>query len=147
MNLDKIKQALIANGLIRPDATDEQAAAAANSLQQTNPAALQQMAGGMSWLTIIGLGAGAFAVYLVWSHYSKTKKLGEVEQPEPDSRHQLRGFTKSLARFKGRPAGCRPLGRGGRGLGRARGLGDTEKYEFEPEIRLEGLRRGKRSRR
>lgn len=141
-----LKNALIKAGLIPPDSTDEQAAAAANSLQQTNPALLQQMAG-TSWLTIIGLGAGALAVYLVWSHYSKTKKLGEVEQPEPDSRHQLRGFNKSLSRFRGSSAGsCRALGRGGRGLGRARGLGDGE-YEFEPEIRLEGMRRGKRSKR
>ncbi len=136
--LTALKQAMITRGVLPANATDDDAANAMLSLQQNNPALLQELmsGGGFPWLTIIGLGAGAVAIYLVWNHYTATKKLGEVERPEPvDIRHRLRGYSKSLGRLK--PAamgnrGCKRLGRGR--------LGDADDYEFEPEIRLEGHR-------
>lgn len=144
---------MISNGLIAATATDDQIVAAANSMQNSNPDQLAQlMATGPSWLMVIGLGVGAVALYMGWQYFTKTKKLGEVyEEDEPvDHRPQLRGFSKSLSRFKGvnnsrssSMAACRAKTRR---MGRGRGLGDAD-YEFEPEIRLEGMRRGKRVRR
>lgn len=131
-----LKQNLIAAGLLPAGATDDQTVAAANSMQQSNPDTLEQMMrSGPSWLTIVSIGAGALAIYLVWSHYS-TQKLGEIERPEPDTRRQLRGFSKSLGRFaSGRSSGSCRMGR--------KSLGSVD-YEFEPEIRLEGHRSKRR---
>lgn len=138
--LTALKQNMINQGILPPGASEADAANAMISLQQNNPALLQSLmegSGGFPWLTMIGLGAGAVAIYLVWSHYTKTKKLGEIDRPEPsiDVRHRLRGYSKSLSRLKPAPmgrrmGGCKRLGRG---------LGDAD-YEFEPEIRLEGYR-------
>ena len=133
LQLQLLKTNLIAAGLLPANATDDQAVSAANQLHQNDPDTLQKMLGSSpSWMTILGLGAGALAIYLVWSHYLKARRLGEVSYPDPvDTRHQLRGFSKSLGKFAGR-SGCR-----------SRSLGGAE-YEFEPEVRLEGHRGAKR---
>lgn len=86
--------------------------------------------GGMSWLTIIGLAAGAAAIYYLWWNHKKKKALAAFEYPDPvedDVRPRLKGMSKTLGRFR---AGPRSMGR----------LGSGKKYEFEPEIRLEGHR-------
>jgi len=98
---------------------------------------------GTSWLTILGLGAGAAAVYYLWRHFRKKKALAVFEAPEPDlMRPRINGLKKSLGRLRsyGAPAPCRQLGR------TKRRLGDGEKYEFEPESRLEGHRGSRRRR-
>ncbi len=134
---------LIANGLLAATASDDDVVKAATSMQQSNPDQLaQMMSTGMPWL-LIGAGVAALVAWYLWSN-SKTKKLGEVEyeDSEPDNRHRLRGFSKSLGRL-GSTSNCRQsMGR--RSLGRSRGLGGD--YEFEPEIRLEGHRGARRGR-
>ncbi len=76
---------------------------------------------GTNWLTILGLAAGALAIYMLWQNYGKTKKLGEIIRSEPeDIRPRLRSMGKSLG-----------------------SLGRLSKYRFEPESRLEGHRLGK----
>ncbi len=100
---------------------------------------------GTPWLTIIGLGAGAIAAWYFWKQYNKKKSIASFEYPEPDAddiRPRLRGMSKSLGALRssfGAPSSCRQLGRGKR-------LGNAEKYEFEPESRLEGLRGSRRRR-
>lgn len=133
-----LKANLIANGLLSPSGTDDQAIATATGLQQTNPDMLQKlMSTGPSWLMLVGVGAAGLAAYFLWNHFTKTKKLGEIERPEPtDHRRQLQGFSKSLSRFKGPSSTCKAPRR-------RRGLGDAD-YEFEPEIRLEGHRGSRR---
>ncbi len=99
---------------------------------------------GTPWLTILGLGAGAAALYYLWRHFSKTS-LGSIERPDDEPqigpRVRMMGMTKSLGAFRSAPP-CRQLGRGKR-LGR---MGAAEKYEFEPEVRLEGHRGNRRFR-
>ncbi len=100
---------------------------------------------GVPWLTVLGIGAGAIAAWYVWKSYSKKTKVASFEYPDSeasDRRPQLRGLSKALGSFKvgGKTSQCRPMGKGKR-LGR---LGAAEKYEFEPEIRLEGLRGSRR---
>ncbi len=133
---------LIGAGLAVSSTSDDEIIRIATQMHASGPAGQEQlssmMAPGLPWLTILGLGAGALAIYLVWSHY-RTNKLGEIERPEPpDARHQLRGFSKSLGKFASGPssrslAACRARTK------RRRSLGDAD-YEFEPEIRLEGHR-------
>ncbi len=91
---------------------------------------------GPPWLTILGIGAGAIAAWYFWKEYTKKKRIASFEYPEPqdDVRPRLKGLSKSLGSFRA-AAPCRQLGRGKRRLG-----GLEEKYEFEPESRLEGLR-------
>lgn len=105
---------------------------------------------GTPWLTILGIGAGAIAAWYLWKEYSKKKQVASFEYPEPevdDIRPRLRGMGKALGSFAkygklgANSSSCRPLGRGKR-LGR---MGAADKYEFEPETRLEGFR-GKRRR-
>lgn len=96
---------------------------------------------GTPWLTIIGLGAGAIAAYYFWKSYTKKKSIASFEYPEPevdDRRPKLMGLAKSLGRFRGAPA----LGCGKQKRRSMAGVG--EKYEFEPETRLEGFRKPKR---
>jgi len=98
--------------------------------------------GGMSWLTILGLGAGAVALYFIWQHYQKSKRLSSHEYPDPPAMNgqQFRRMGKAL--------NLRGLGAGTKSMGNCRrGFGDNEKYEFEPEVRLEGYRRRKGVRR
>lgn len=127
-----LKQILINTGAVGPNATDAEVQAALVQLRLADPvgtnAILAQGGYSTPWLTYLGLAAGGIALYLVWSHY-QTKSLGSIERPdEPeDFRPRLKGLSKTLGHFKGR--GC------------SRGLGAAEKYEFEPEIRLEGFRK------
>ena len=99
--------------------------------------------GGLPWLTILGVGAGAIAVYYAWRYYTRPRKLGTIERPElPDNRGRLQGMRKSLGRFKASSLGsCRGRSLGHKSFGRGRLGAPPEKYEFEPEIRLEGYRR------
>ena len=84
------------------------------------------------WLTILGLGAAAVAAYYLWKQYDQTERLESFERPEPGPR--IRELGRALGAFRGR----RP-----RGLGRP----PKSKYEFEPEVRLEGFGRCGRSKR
>lgn len=91
------------------------------------------------WLTILGIGAGAAAVYFLWRHFRKKKALASFEYPDPvdDVGPKVRQMGRSLGAFRG-ASGCKPQARKGRRLGR---LGDAEgKYQFEPESSLEGYR-------
>ncbi len=110
-------------------------------MQQSNPDQLaQMMSSGVPWL-LIGIGATALVAWFLWSN-SRTRKLGEIdrEEPEPDNRHRLHGFSKSLGRL-GSTSSCRQsMGR--RSLGR-KSLGNAD-YEFEPESSLEGFRGSRR---
>jgi hypothetical protein len=135
-----LKQILVGNGVVGASASDAEVQQAYAALQQSDPQRLNAMlkAGGypvIPWLTIIGLGAGLVAAYFIWKQYQKPTVVDAVEYP--DTTDQIRAMGRSLGRFQkfGRPAlkGCRP-----RRLGAA-----DEKYEFEPEIRLEGIRRKK----
>ena len=115
----------------------------ANSLKMRVQSISTQMkaAGvGMPWLTILGVGAGAVALYYLWKSYSKTRKIASFVTPDPEPQigPRVRMMGKSLSAFRAAPP-CRQLGRGKR-------LGGVEKYEFEPETRLEGIQRGSRRR-
>lgn len=99
---------------------------------------MQQAGVGTNWLTVLGLGAAAVAAYMLWQHYGK-KAVATFSSPDPapssDLRPQLRGMRRALGAFNdyGKRSGCsNPR------MGR---FGTTEKYEFEPEGRLEGYRR------
>lgn len=92
---------------------------------------------GTPWLTVLGVGAGAVALYYLWRYYSKTRQVASFERPElEDPAPRIRRMGRSLGALRGQPS-CRQLGRGTRGLGTPPRM----KYEFEPEIRLEGYRR------
>jgi hypothetical protein len=99
--------------------------------------------GAFPWVWVLGLVAAAAGGYYLWKSQKKTQ-IANFEAPESvDTRPQLMGMRKSLSRFAShRSSGCRgPKRRAlGGGEGRAR-MGGAEKYEFEPEIRLEGMNR------
>ena len=92
-------------------------------------AAMMALEGGVApprpvpWMTILGLGAAAVAAYFVWKEYGQGE-LESFERPEPGPR--IRELGKALGAFRGRRY---------RGLGRP----PKVKYEFEPEVRLEGF--------
>ncbi len=119
---------------------DSQLAGALKMKVETFSAQMKASGLGTPWLTIIGIGAGAVAAWYLWKSYSKKKRIASFEYPEPEDtvRPQLAGMRKSLSRlssFKVGRSTCKPaLGRSGKRLGAA------EKYEFEPESRLEGHR-------
>lgn len=127
---DTAQKAQTAVGQLSSAATamgDTQTAGYLSQQLQAFKATLQAngVAGGPPWLTIIGLGAGAVAVYLLWQHYSGKKKVFDaMSYPDP------------------KPIGPR-LKMMGASLGSFRKFGDPEKYEFEPELRLEGYRKRK----
>ncbi len=112
---------------------------------QTLSAKMQAAGLGTNWFVILGLGAGAVALYFLWQHYYGRKSIMTLDRadPEPkrDLRPQIRGMHKALGSFSAL-APSRRLGSGPRRFGAA-----TDKYEFEPEIRLEGMRRKARSKR
>ncbi len=118
------------------------ALAEALKMRVSTISAQMQAAGiGIPWLTILGIGAGAVAAYYLWRHFKKKKALAVFESPEePDVRPRVRQMGRSLGAFrKFGGSSCKPqLGRSGRRLG------GTEKYEFEPEVRLEGHHSGGR---
>jgi len=171
-----LKQAFVNTGVVPATASDGDVAAAEVALKSSDPVKYNQIlaAGGvppqgMSMLTLIGLGAGAIALYFIWKNYSGKKRVLDVsEYPEPDddTRPRLHNMSQALGAFRG-GSGCKKLGShsscsppcgpgklcvkvGGRptcatkySSSRSRGMG---RYEFEPEIRLEGYRKS-RSRR
>lgn len=101
--------------------------------------------GAFPWLWVLGIGAVAIGGYYLWKSQKKTQ-VTSFESPDelPDTRRpQLMGMSKSLSRFasfKGRSSSsCRGPKR--------RALGAAEKYEFEPELRLEGMKRTTKSNR
>ncbi len=151
INAAQLKSILVANGLVAADATDEQVQAAAAAAQKSNPDAFNALLAkgtGPSMLTIIGIGAGLVAAWFLWKNYSKTKKVDAIDYPEPEDElgPRLHNMSKSLGAFRSssfkgarRMSGCR---------NRSLGAHAPRKYEFEPEIRLEGYRKQKsRSRR
>lgn len=101
------------------------------------------------WLTIIGVAAGAVALYLVWKNSQKTKKLDAMDYPDEDEDRtapRLHNMSKALGHFRGQSfkgrsfkgrSGCAP---------RMAGAHGKRKYEFEPEIRLEGYKKRKAKR-
>lgn len=110
---------------------------------------------GPSWFTIIGCVGGAVAVYFIWKHY-RQEQVDAFDYPDSDSRDtrlHLRGMRGALGTLAPKRMGCagprRGLGRFGgpppgvRTPGGGAGTRTAEKYEFEPEIRLEGYRRRK----
>ncbi len=142
-----LKTILVSTGVVGQNATDAEVQTALAQARYANPTATQQalQQGGYvetPWLTYLGIGAGAVALYFIWQHYSKTKKLGIIDRPEaePDIGPRIRNMGRTLGHFKGRGS-CSAR----RGMGR-RGLGSAD-YEFEPEIRLEGFRGKRRSKR
>jgi hypothetical protein len=147
-----LRAALSAIGVIQPNASDQTVMSAWATYQQQNPAAAQALAQqvsppSMSPLMILGLAGGAVALYLIWRHYQKPKQIDAYDYPESeDPKHNLRRMTKTMSHLRvgglgrssssssSRMASCRP-----RGMGR---FGDkSDKYEFEPERRLEGYKR------
>lgn len=149
--IDQLRQALAAIGLIQTSATDDQVTAAFATYQTSNPsgaATILQQAGiatglaAIPWLPIIGVLGGIVALYFIWQMNTGTKQVDAYEYPEHDDQKDTRLHLRSMSKVGRRLSGCKPLGRMGR-----LGAGTThKKYEFEPEIRLEGLRR-KRARR
>ena len=114
------------------------------SMVQTLNAKMSAAGLGTNWFVILGLGAGAIAAYFLWQHYGR-KAIATFSRPDPaprDLRPQLRGMHKALGGFSS-AFGGRRLGSGPK----RRSMGGAEKYEFEPEIRLEGMRRKARSKR
>ncbi len=143
--IDQLRQGLTAIGLLQPGSTDQQVQTAFLQYNATNSAGavtIWAQAGlpaaglaGLPWLPIIGVIGGLIAVYFIWQANSGgAKQVDAYEYPEPDTKHQLRSMSKVM----GRLGGARRLGRFG--------ATHKPKYEFEPEIRLEGIRR-KRARR
>jgi hypothetical protein len=145
-----LRTALNAIGLIPPNATDADVQNAWVQYQQQNPSGantvLQQSGiapAGPSVLTIIGLLGGAVALYLIWRQYQKPKRVASMEYPEPeDYGPQLRRASKALSPLRGFGRHSLSGGCKSRGMGRYAGTG-SEKYEFEPELRLEGYRKRK----
>jgi len=134
-----LKSIMIAGGLVSPSATDAEVQQALAAAQLQDPAGTHQalQAGGyptFPWLTVLGLAGGAVALYFVWQNYNKTRKIDGMEYPDvtEDNAPRLRGMSQTLGRFRG-SSGCRRLG-----------AAPPEKYEFEPESRLEGYRGNKR---
>jgi hypothetical protein len=146
-----LKQAFVNTGVVPATASDGDVAAAEVALKSSDPVKYNQIltAGGvppqgMSMLTLIGLGAGAIALYFIWKNYSKKRVLDVSEYPEPEDnvRPRLHSMSQALGAFRGSTFKGRSPRRRSMGCsGRPRGMGD--KYEFEPEIRLEGYRRHK----
>lgn len=92
------------------------------------------LSSGPNWLSVLGLVGGALALYFIWKHYQSPKQVSSHEYPEPqDVRPRIRGLGRALGAF----------GRG-KSFGRKYGNTPSSKYEFEPEGRLEGLRRRSR---
>lgn len=146
LQLDQLRQGLTAVGLLQANSTDQQVQNAFLQYNATNPsgaATLWSQAGlpgAIPWLPIIGGIVGVIAIYFIWSQNRGATQVDAYEYPEQhDNKHRLMSMSKSLRPMGGRSMkGCKPLGR----LGAAA----HKKYEFEPEIRLEGLHR-KRARR
>lgn len=89
---------------------------------------------GTNWMIVLGVGAGLVAAYFLYQHYTRTQALGTIDRPEIDDRPMIEGMGKALSRFQ--RLAPSPHRRPQRRLG-----GTTPKYEFEPEIRLEGYKR------
>lgn len=147
--LGRLKDILVKNGVVAATASDGDVSAAHGALL-SGPNSTEYratlVAGGVpvepNWLTIIGVLGGAVAIYFIWKHY-KTDKIETMNRPDPEQqRHQLRGMSRALGSFTrmGSSRGCANprVGRMGR-------FGAAEKYEFEPERRLEGY--GRKARR
>lgn len=91
-------------------------------------------AGAFPWLLVLGIGGAAVAAFIAWKMYRRRRMVAAYEAPEDDdTRPRLRNMSKVLGSFRGRPSGCRSRPRMG---------APPEKYEFEPEVRLEGHRGG-----
>lgn len=130
--------------VIKPDSPDELVLQTHGMLLASSYAAEYQAAlasqgvqTGMSWMTIVGIVGGAVAIYFIWKHYQEEKVVDAYDYPEPqDTRHRVRSIGRALGALR---MGSGRLGRcGPRRMG-----APPEKYEFEPEIRLEGYRRRK----
>lgn len=138
-----VKSVLVASKAIDASASDADVLAAhaaalsgPSSTEYRAALASQGVQTGMSWMTIIGLVGGAVAIYFIWKHY-QTEQVDARDYPEPeDTRHRIRSMGKALGALRmssGRTQRC-----GARRMG-----APPERYEFEPESRLEGYRRRK----
>jgi len=177
MDPKMLRQIFVLNGVVPNTATDEEIQNAYTYMQNTEPARLKElfatvgvaMPSTIPWMTIIGVSAGAVAIWYLWKQSQKKKPLDAFEYPEPegDNAPRLRGMSRALSHFKGSSGCSKRMGShshsscnpacgpgklcvkvGGRPTcatkypKRASGMGGLKKYEFEPEIRLEGY--GKR---
>lgn len=147
-DLAALRDILVKNNVVPATASDGDVAAAhAALLSGPNATAYKASleAGGVppsayaapatNWLTWLGLAGGAVALYFIWQNYQKPKQISAHDYPEPDPRDRVRRMGQALRHSL---SGARRLGR----LRDADAGGD--KYEFEPETRLEGYRRIKR---
>lgn len=139
--LTVVRDTLVASKVIDANASEadilaahQQVLAGPSAAQYKQTLQASGIATGPNWLMLLGLGAGAVALYFVWKHY-QDEETHVIERPEPLGQHQVRGITRALGalRMGGSSAGCRPSR-----MGR---FGSSERYEFEPERRLEGYRR------
>lgn len=133
--------------VIKPDSPDElvlqthgMLLASSYATEYRTALAAQGVQAGPNWMTIIGVVGGAVAIYFIWKHYQAEKVVDAYDYPEPqqDTRHRIRSMGKALGALR--------LGSGSSRFGRCgpRRMGaPPEKYEFEPESRLEGYRRRK----
>lgn len=148
--LQIIRSVLVANKVIDASASDGDVATA-HAMTLQSPSATQYkaqleaqgVAVGPNWLTVVGVVGGLVAIYFIWQHYQKPELVDAREYPEPyENRHRIRSMGKALGAFKfgsaGRSSCAGPRLSGSRKFG-----GASSKYEFEPEIRLEGYRRRK----
>lgn len=125
-------------GIIADQIGDSDLAQSLNARVSAISQQMQAAGVGTNWLTVLGLGAAAVAAYMLWQHYGK-RAVATFSRPEPvdsDLRPQVRGMRRALnsfSNYRPRLSGCNNprMGR----------FGATEKYEFEPESRLEGYRR------
>lgn len=151
VELGKLKDVLVSQGVVPATASDGDVAAAHAAMLQGPHAAqyksalvaggLPELVPGPNWLVLLGLAGGAVAVYFIWKHYQK-EQVGTLSYPDPAySRHQMRDMGKALGAFRmgnsGKCSTCGPR------IGR---LGSHKKYQFEPETRLEGIRKRKGAR-
>jgi hypothetical protein len=150
--LGVIRSVLVQNKVVAATASDGDVAAAHAAMLQ-GPQATEYKAAleaggvktGLNWLTIIGVAGGAVALYFIWRHYNHTEQIDAREYPDPQ--HQMRGIRGALGTLRmGGQRGCGSrMGRLGASQSAPRAFPYRRqvKYEFEPEVRLEGYRRRK----
>lgn len=150
--LANLRMALTAIGLVPTTATDADVQTAWAQYQTSNPsgaATISQQIGlsqPFPWLVVLGIAGGALAVYLIWAS-SRRKKIDGFEYPDPaveDAGARLRGMSRaleplhSMGSYRPRKKSCRKPAMGRLGAGTTK---HDDKYEFEPEARLDGYRK------
>jgi hypothetical protein len=147
--LEIVRAVLVENKLVEPTATVGEITSAHEAVLKSEqaPAYKAQLEAqgvrvGPNWLTILGLVGGGIALYLIWSNSQKPRQVSAHEYPEPeDVGPRIRRMGKAMGSLRGGSHF-----RGQRALGRHTGQGPSIKYEFEPELRLDGYRRKRSAR-